>query len=259
MNIILLAEHELVGHQANLVDHRAEHIIKILRSRAGDRVIVGIINGKIGYGIIKGIVSKQPFQVTLEVVLDREPPPVPAIDIVLALPRPIMFRRILSQLTALGVGHIHVLNSARVEKSFWDASIVTGGSWRKQVVAGLEQAVDTRLVEVSFHRGFKPFVERAIDDLAPGYRQMLVAHPDCPPVLQEVFQGGGGRTLVAIGPEGGWTRYEIDNLRERGFTAFGMGPRILRVDTAVPVIHAMVTLLQAQQAGAKAGGTIRAL
>lgn len=252
MNIILLSEHELVDHQASLVDHRAEHIVKILRSRAGDRVNVGIINGKMGYGIIKEIVTKRPFQVILEVVLDREPPVVPAIDVVLALPRPIMFRRILSQLSALGVGHIHVINSARVEKSFWDASIVEDGSWQKQIVAGLEQAVDTRLVEVSFHRGFKPFVEHTIEDLAPGYRQMLVAHPDCPNGLQQVFKEGDGRTLVAIGPEGGWNCYEIDKLCEHGFTAFGMGPRILRVETAVPVIHAMVTLLQARYVEAEA-------
>lgn len=245
MNIILLSEHELVDNQASLVDHRAEHIVKILRSRVGDRVVVGIINGKMGYGIIKEIARKRPFQVSLEVVLDREPPAAPAIDIVLALPRPIMFRRILSQLTALGVGHIHVINSARVEKSFWDASIVSEDSWRKQVIAGLEQAVDTRLVEVSFHRGFKPFVERTIEALAPGYLQMLVAHPDCPEGLQDVFQKGEGRTLVAIGPEGGWNPYEIEKLAEHGFTTFGMGPRILRVETAVPVIHAMVTLLQA--------------
>jgi hypothetical protein len=42
------------------------------------------------------------------------------------------------------------------------------------------------------------------------------------------------RAVVAIGPEGGWTRYEGDELRRRGFQPFTLGPRVLRVDTAVP-------------------------
>jgi RsmE family RNA methyltransferase len=43
---------------------------------------------------------------------------------------------------------------------------------------------------------------------------------------------GGQRTLLAIGPEGGWNAFELRLLEEHGFEAVGMGPRTLRTDTA---------------------------
>ena len=45
-----------------------------------------------------------------------------------------------------------------------------------------------------------------------------------------------GSITVAIGPEGGFIPYEIEKLSECGFQSFSLGPRILRVETAVPVI-----------------------
>ena len=40
------------------------------------------------------------------------------------------------------------------------------------------------------------------------------------------------RSCLAVGPEGGWTPYELDMFTSHGFEVFGMGPRILRTDTA---------------------------
>ena len=45
-----------------------------------------------------------------------------------------------------------------------------------------------------------------------------------------------------MGPEGGWTAYEADRLRERGFAPFTLGPRVLRVDAAVPYAVGQVEL-----------------
>lgn len=48
---------------------------------------------------------------------------------------------------------------------------------------------------------------------------------------------GGGRILVAVGPEGGWVDYEIEKFEEYGLRGFSLGTRILKVDTAVVNIH----------------------
>jgi RsmE family RNA methyltransferase len=42
--------------------------------------------------------------------------------------------------------------------------------------------------------------------------------------------------VVAIGPEGGWVPFEIELLRANRFEAFTLGPRILRVEVAVPYV-----------------------
>ena len=50
---------------------------------------------------------------------------------------------------------------------------------------------------------------------------------------------GGGRVLIAIGPEGGWNDFELRLLEAHGFTRVGLGPRTLRVDTACTALLAL--------------------
>ncbi|NPD28990.1 RsmE family RNA methyltransferase, partial [Corallococcus exiguus] len=53
------------------------------------------------------------------------------------------------------------------------------------------------------------------------------------------------RVVLAIGPDGGWVPFEAQLLEAHGFLPFSLGPRILRVETAVPVLLGQVTLLKA--------------
>jgi RsmE family RNA methyltransferase len=81
---------------------------------------------------------------------------------------------------------------------------------------------------------FKPFVEDELPALCAG-SACLVAHPAAnaaPP------RDPAGPITLAIGPEGGFIPYEIDKLRELGFSPFALGERILRVETAVTAILA---------------------
>ena len=244
MNIILLDKDEINGDHTTLKDHRAEHIVKVLRSSRGDRVTVGIINGKTGYGIIKEIVGRKPYLVKLQLALERYPDIAPPIDILLALPRPIVFKRIISHLTTLGVRRILVVNAAKVEKSYWESSVVSENGWQRHVLEGLEQAVDTRLVDISFYRGFKPFMQEIVPVIKDRYQQMLVAHPHTTNSLAEVYRAGTSPVLLAIGPEGGWNEYELDQMRLRGFDQFTLGPRVLRVETAVNALHGAISVLR---------------
>ena len=91
--------------------------------------------------------------------LDR-PPPAPApVRLLLALPRPKALRRVLQGVAAIGVKHVVLLNSWRVEKSYWASPALAPAALREQLVLGLEQGGDTRLPRVELRRRFKPFVE----------------------------------------------------------------------------------------------------
>jgi len=242
MNIILADSYEITDKHLYLTDHRAEHIVKVLRSKVGDVVKFGIINGGKGEGEILTITKKYPFVVDLRVQIFESVTEVQHIDLILALPRPIMLKRILSQVTALGVANIHLIHANRVEKSFWQASIVSENEFRPFLLHGLEQAVDTRLPEISVHRKFKPFIEDYFPNIKSQYHHTILAHPGGQSTLQQQISKGS-KVALAVGPEGGWVDYEVDKFREQGFIDCTLGERILKVDTAVIALHSRISLL----------------
>ena len=168
--------------------------------------------------------------VEMHVVL-TEPPPAPLpVTLLLAMPRPKCFRRILQGATTMGVKRIALFGAYRVEKSYWKSPWLEKLELQRQLVLGLEQARDTVLPIVTLHPLFKPFMEDDVPALTAGTR-CLVAHPGdgtvCPVNLQEPV-------TLAIGPEGGFTDYELGLLKEHGFECITLGQRILRTEQAVP-------------------------
>ncbi len=244
MNIILAEASEIIEQQVTLTDYRAEHIVKVLRAKVGDRLRVGIVNGARGFGTLLAVQKKYPFTATLIFNLSEPLSPLPDLDLILALPRPIMLKRVLSQITALGVGTIHIIHARRVEKSFWDAGLLQPLEYRSHLVHGLEQAVDTRLPEIQLHLKFKPFIEDFCPSLVDQYQYLILADPAGEHRLTEIIGNESGRTLLAVGPEGGWVDYEVRKFREQGFICCTIGERILKVDTAIIALHASITALR---------------
>ncbi|MBI4745593.1 MAG: 16S rRNA (uracil(1498)-N(3))-methyltransferase, partial [Deltaproteobacteria bacterium] len=172
----------------------------------------------------------------MDIVLDRDPPPPLDVTLILALPRPIVLKRILLSGSNLGVKRIFLIHSRRVEKSYWNSPIFDENKIKEQLILGLEQARDTIMPEVWFRKKFKPFVEDELPDMIKGTLP-LVAHPGtsepCPRQVNRPV-------TLAIGPEGGFIPYEIDLLEGAGFRSVNIGERILRVETAVPVLLSML-------------------
>lgn len=244
MNIILAEPEEVKDRILTVIDRRAEHIVKVLRAEVGNQVRVGIINGELGTGKITGIKKKYPFCVELALEFLEMSAKKPMLDLILALPRPIMLKRILSQVAALGVGTIHLINANRVEKSFWEAGILHPDEYRRHLLQGLEQAVDTRVPQIQIHQKFKPFIEDYFPTVAEKYRCILVAHPDGGERLAGEIDSSGGPVVLAVGPEGGWVDYEIMKFQDQGFSICSLGERILKVDTAVVALYSRISAIQ---------------
>lgn len=243
MNLIIIENHELNDGNVTLSDHRCTHIRKVLRSKPGDTIKIGLLNGSIGHGTI---IKLSKSEVLLEIILTEKPPATPQTDLILALPRPIMLKRILSQATQMGVRNIYLINANRVEKSFFNASALQEESINTFLKRGLEQAIDTRVPTVSIHSRFRPFVEDYLPEIMTSENTLgLIGHPSSENSLSEtatnLFEK---QILLAIGPEGGWVDFEITKFHEQGFFSFSMGQRILRVDSAVPALMAQVQLLR---------------
>lgn len=247
MNLILIEQHEITGRSASLTGRRAGHIHKVLRSQRGDTVRIGLVDGPTGTGLIRELDRDR---VLIDINLSSLPPPKTATGLILALPRPIMLKRVLSQAASMGVDRIFLINAGRVEKSFFHASIMAEENLRQRLVLGLEQAVDTMVPEISVHNRFRPFVEDILPTLRGEYPVRIIAHPEVDQDLSQVkLPARTARVMVAIGPEGGWNDFEIDLFQHQGFQPFTLGARILRVDTAVPAILSQLDLLRSQAVG----------
>jgi RsmE family RNA methyltransferase len=166
--------------------------------------------------------------------------PRPRVDLLLALPRPKVMRRLWAQLAALGVGQIIITNAERVERNYFDTHVLAPECYHPLLVEGLQQAKDTRVPKVSIHRQFKVLVE---DELGTLFRSglRLVADPSAEvPISSIVRESIEERVLLAVGPEGGWNAFETDLLASHGFRPVGMGARTLRADTACVALLGLV-------------------
>ena len=231
MNIILVEKDDFLSDsRVQLTDRRHQHILNIHQANPGDRLKVGLVNGDIGQGTVISIDS---LQVTLDINLHSTPAPALPTTLLLALPRPKMFKRILQTISSMGVKELYLINSYRVDKSYWSSPLLSEAAIREQLILGLEQAVDTHLPKVHLRKRFKPFVEDELPSICKNHQYNWVAHPyhaqPCPPSSNE-------KTLIAIGPEGGFIPYEIEKFNAAGISSIHLGERILKVETAVPAI-----------------------
>ena len=230
MNLLLLRPEQLTAEDAARVSGRQlRHISAVQHAGIGDSLRVGLVNGHLGSARITGL---NDTRASLAIDWHGEPPAPLPLTLVLALPRPKMLRRIIQSSVAMGVKRLVLINSYRVDKSYWQSPWLEEAALAEQITLGLEQARDTLWPRIDQYRLFKPFVEDKLAALA-GDSRRLIAHPQagtpCPKALADPV-------TLCVGPEGGFISYEVDLIRQQGFAAVHVGSRILRTETFLPAV-----------------------
>jgi RsmE family RNA methyltransferase len=229
MNVILLEPADLVSGttRARLTGRRAQHVREVHRARDGDVRAAGLLGGALGTATV---VHLDATTVELDVRLDRPAPPPLPVTLVLALPRPKVVRRVVQGIAAIGVKRVFLVNAWRVEKSYWSSPALAAEALREDLLLGLEQGGDTILPEVHLRPLLRPFVEDELGAIAAASVALIgdgEAPLSCPHAV-------AGPVTLAIGPDGGFNRFEIGLFAAAGFTPVTLGPRALRVEAAVP-------------------------
>jgi RsmE family RNA methyltransferase len=238
VNLLLLRPHELSADGvAVLTDRRLTHAREVLQVSTGDTLKVGVKYGRLG---------------TAEI---DEPPPRPGIDLLLAIPRPKALRRVIPAVASLGVDRVVLLNAAKVEKSYFDAKVLSAEALDALVDLGLEQAKDTIPPRIEVQPRFRPFVEDALDAFCPPGALRLVPDPSATEPAHAM--PADRRLVIAIGPDGGWTPFEVDLLARAGFMPIHLGPRVLRGEVAVPAVISALRPGLVLATGGAAGPTAR--
>lgn len=223
VNLILFHPEE-TGRPLPRDDRRARHLLEVLRRNVGDSFDAGVVNGARGKGVLTAI---EPTAVSFTLSLGPEPAPLPSIALVVGLPRPQTARDILRDATTLGATSLRFVRTEKTEPSYAASSLWTEGEWMRHVLAGAEQAFDTRVPAVT---ATFTLAEAISTGSTSGSRIALDNYEATVPL------GATTPSLpltVAIGGERGWSARDRAELRAAGFLFAHLGPRVLRTETAV--------------------------
>jgi 16S rRNA (uracil1498-N3)-methyltransferase len=249
----------IVPDGAGLLDPGAavHRHLRVLRAAAGDTVL--LFDGRGGEARAE-IATIDEHRVCLRAVqpVERAVESPLELCLVQALPaRAVRMETIVRQVTELGVQRIvPVLAQRSQAKAGGAAQRRRAERWRRIADAAAEQCGRTRVPRIEdpcalaqLHWGSLP-------------RPLLIADPGAVPGTSAIEAPGGGApdgtakhppgwsaatappaATVMVGPEGGWAAEEVDAARVHGAAPLGLGPRVLRTDSAGVVA---VTLLQAR-------------
>ncbi|MCL2233203.1 MAG: 16S rRNA (uracil(1498)-N(3))-methyltransferase [Treponema sp.] len=251
MNIILFDPAE-IGKPLPRRDERTLHLLKVLRKKAGDTFDAGIIDGNMGIGRIDTV--RLDGSVIYSLDLRQEPPPRYPVRMAVGFPRPIQIRRLLRDLSNMGLESLDLIGTELGEKSYRDTKLLTDGGARAALVEGAVQARDTRIPVLSVYSCLEDWLAgRPWDRLPAPSSPEKSARP-----LWSVYAGGslsrspilialdnvrpegslallsalGQPMVMAVGCERGWSDREREALEKAGFLRLSMGERALRTETA---------------------------
>ncbi|MDD2598507.1 MAG: RsmE family RNA methyltransferase [Kiritimatiellae bacterium] len=228
MNRILFEPNEInLDGNVTLRGVRADHIRSVLKAKPGQTLKTGTINGPRGTSTVLEVSNDQ---ICLRCYHTKESPE-PWFDLILAAPRPLVLKRLWPQLATLGAGKIFLVKASKVEKYYFSSQWVEAETVRALLIEGAVQAGSTHIPEFEIKMNFSHFMESELERLAP-HTGRLLAHPGPVTRLRREWCAPGGRPLIAVGPEGGWTDSELKLFDAHGFSRFSLGERILRSDTA---------------------------
>ena len=142
---------------------------------------------------------------------------------------------VVQKATELGVAGIQpVMTERGVVKLNNERGAGKVAHWRKIAISAAEQSGRSQIPEIKAPRSLQQCLAEPTDT---GLRLML--HPGSEQPLSSLAFGQARITLLT-GPEGGFTSEERDAAGDAGFVLAGMGPRVLRSETAPVAALAIV-------------------
>lgn len=234
MNLILFEPAELTAPLPR-TDPRARHILDVLRRSEGDSFDAGLVNGPRGKATLAAV---SPDTLSLAFAWDAPLPPLPSTTLLIGLPRPQTARDILRDATTLGATCIHFIATERADPNYATSTLWTSGEWRRHCLAGASQAFDTRIPEVTWSHSLASVLGSLPGAPIPAHtaRIALDNYESSASLRSGIIHHQSSiinEAVLALGPERGFGPGDRDALRASGFTLAHLGPRVLRVETAV--------------------------
>jgi len=214
---------------APLPEGAARHLLKVLRRRDGDPVVLFDGQGQVAEGVLCDVTGAQ-GKITLGPAReDRSAEPPCGLHLGLPLLRGERLDVALQKACELGVTEITLLKTERTEVKFENGP--RGGRRLAHaegvLIHAAQQCGRTVVPTLNAPVALAPFGEQRREALK------LVLDPEGRPLTREALGMPTPREVVLLtGPEGGLSERECEALARQGFHRWRLGNRILRAETA---------------------------
>lgn len=224
------------GDKIRLEEMASHHILKVLRLKPGDSVVLfngqgGEFNGKLE------ALDKRTVWITMGEYSDRGVDSSLDIHLIYGLARFEKTDWVIQKATELGINRITPVMTQHGEVHLKaQAAAARLARWRSIIVSACEQSGRCRLPEIDMPCR----LDAGLNNLSESAKYIF--HPQGNKTLLQSERPENHRVTLMVGPEGGFSEDEVSLAVQHGFKITRLGPRTLRTETAA---ISAVTAIQA--------------
>jgi 16S rRNA (uracil1498-N3)-methyltransferase len=214
---------EVSANRAAITGDHADHLIRVLRARVGHEfdIATGTVVRRGRIVTIKD--GRVEFDLGEEVSVARSA----NLTLLLAIFKFDRMEWAIEKCTELGVSRIVPVVARRTDAHLASAAAKRAERWRRIALQAAEQSRRADPPEIS-----DPIKLPDAASLS-GDLRIVLAESERQVLLRDILKShADGKTLLAIGPEGGWVEEELNFLQKSGWASASLGSTILRAETA---------------------------
>ncbi len=207
----------------------------------GAEIRYAVLNGKIGTALVRKVTTLE-IEIVLKIQLN--PPTRGKTYLVVAVPRPQTVKKVLQLAGSTDVSEVHFLRTSTVTKSYLQSNTLLNENINASLYEALEQVHDSVPPKVAVHNDYREFCSQVLPRLTIGAVNLMAENASDPLPANFTLDYALQPVVLAVGPESGWAEREYVDFTGRGFMPFSLGPRILRVETALALSLGMLSCLR---------------
>ncbi len=224
MNSVVIEKKDIDSDKKVILSkEKSKHLLETVKIKSGDSLKITILNEGIGIAVVSSITNES-VQLKIESLSKGLSFP---ITLIIAASRPPTMKKVIEHGTSLGVNEFIIIGADLTEKSYLQSKIYSSGEFNNLTELGISQSVcffNSPKIQV-FKNIFdlpKEIFENKSYILSPYAKKSII---DQELTLESPMN-------LAIGPERGWSKREVDYFKEKNFLDVSISPSILRVEIA---------------------------